>query len=100
MSRGLRYLREGRGGGGVNRGMQIHRSALFFGWIRRSDFIFAHIRIRITEELLLRNLGVQKYSKQLRKFWGRSHRDRVGNWRVAPHISTLNYEIIAYISKL
>ena len=51
---------------GVNRGMQIRRSVLFFGPIRRSDVIFAQIRIRITNELLLRDLGVQKYSQQLR----------------------------------
>ena len=33
---------------GVNRGMQIRRSVLFFGPIRRSDFSFVQIRIRIT----------------------------------------------------
>ena len=39
---------------------------------------------RITELLLLRdlgvNLGVPKYSQQLRNLKDRSHRDRVGNW--------------------
>ena len=33
---------------GVNRGMQIHRSVVFFGPIRRSDLIFVQIRIRVT----------------------------------------------------
>ena len=36
---------------GVNRGMQIPRSGLFVGSIRRSDDIFAKIRILITEKL-------------------------------------------------
>ena len=63
---------------GVNRGMQIRRSVLFFGPIRRSDVIFAQIRIPVTKVLLLRDLGVQRFSQQLRKFYDRSHRDRVG----------------------
>ena len=33
---------------GVNRGMQIRRSVLFLGPIRRSDLIFVQIRIRVT----------------------------------------------------
>ena len=33
---------------GVNRGMQIRRSVVFLGPIRRSDFIFVQIRIRVT----------------------------------------------------
>ena len=36
---------------GVNRGMQIRGSVLFFGPIRRSDVIFVQIRIRITLKL-------------------------------------------------
>ena len=33
---------------GVNRGMQIRRSVVFLGPIRRSDLIFVQIRIRVT----------------------------------------------------
>ena len=33
---------------GVNRGMQIRRSLVFLGPIRRSDLIFVQIRIRVT----------------------------------------------------
>ena len=33
---------------GVNRGMQIRRSVVFLGPIRRSDIIFVEIRIRVT----------------------------------------------------
>ena len=33
---------------GVNRGMQIRRSVVFFGPIRRSDLIFVQIRIRVS----------------------------------------------------
>ena len=53
---------------GVNMGIQIRRSVLFFGPMRRSDVIFAQIRIRITEVLLLRDLGGQKYSQQPRNY--------------------------------
>ena len=33
---------------GVNSGMQIRRSVVFLGPIRRSDLIFVQIRIRVT----------------------------------------------------
>ena len=33
---------------GMNRGMQIRRSVVFLGPIRRSDLIFVQIRIRVT----------------------------------------------------
>ena len=33
---------------GENRGMQIRRSVVFLGPIRRSDLIFVQIRIRVT----------------------------------------------------
>ena len=33
---------------GVNKGMQIRRSVVFLGPIRRSDIIFVEIRIRVT----------------------------------------------------
>ena len=33
---------------GVNRGIQIRRSVVFLGPIRRSDLIFVQIRIRVT----------------------------------------------------
>ena len=36
---------------GVNSGMQIRRSVVFFGPIRRSDLIFVQIRIRVTEKI-------------------------------------------------
>ena len=35
---------------GVNRGMQIRRSVVFLGLIRRSDLIFVQIRISVTLE--------------------------------------------------
>ena len=34
--------------GGVNSGVQIRRSMVFLGPIRRSDLIFVQIRIRVT----------------------------------------------------
>ena len=44
---------------GLNRGMQIRRSVVFFGPIRQSDVIFVQIRIRSSEMLVPRDFSVQ-----------------------------------------
>ena len=49
---------------GVNRGMQIRRSVVFLGPIRRSDLIFVQIRIRVTLKIFR---GIQKVALQHEK---------------------------------
>ena len=85
---------EGGGGGGW---IGVWKSADPWYFLARSvdptDVIFALIRIHITEVLLLRDLGVQKYSQQLRKFLDRSHRNRQ-SWKLVCSSTHFNFALL------